>query len=77
MSIEIGKALLEPIGDVGITAGNAGSTLAEYQAATIAAKYLQDSSLLMHLADRVYQLWQEDLDVQRERVSNYRDPRWL
>lgn len=77
MSTEIGKALLEPIGDVGITAGHAGSTSAENKAAAIAAKYLNDSSLLMHLTDRVYQLWQEDLDLQRERVNNYRHPRWL
>jgi hypothetical protein len=39
-------------------------------------KYLSDPSLLDKLCDRVYELLQEDMRSQRERVKNYGQNRW-
>jgi hypothetical protein len=73
MKIEPSQDLLAPIGDVGSTAGYVGvaSGSASDRSATIAQKYRQDSILLSNLTDRVYQLLQQDLYLQRERFRNY------
>lgn len=76
MSIEASRALLEPIGDGVSIAGYAMSTSVNKKATAVAGKYLNDSLLLASLTDRVYQLLQEDLYLQRERVNNYSHPRW-
>ncbi|MFB2769530.1 hypothetical protein ACE1AT_09600 [Pelatocladus sp. BLCC-F211] len=79
MNTELRKTFLAPIGDVGDTAGYAGITATSQgnKAATVAGKYLNNSLLLTNLTERVYQLLQEDLRLQRERVNNYSHPRWL
>jgi hypothetical protein len=77
--MEPSENLLLPIGDIGSTAGYVGvpSGSSSDRAATIAIKYRQDSILLSNLTDRVYQLLQADLYLQRERLNNYSRPRWL
>jgi hypothetical protein len=51
---------------------------AEYTAMlALAKKYLDDPLLLNQLADRVYEIFLEDMRCQRERVSNYGKERWL
>jgi hypothetical protein len=62
-----------PIGDIGSTTGYAGvATGSSGDSATkVAHKYREDLLLLDRLTDRVYQLLQEDLYLQRERLSNY------
>jgi hypothetical protein len=62
-----------PIGDIGSTTGYEGvATGAIGDSATkVAHKYREDLLLLDRLTDRVYQLLQEDLYLQRERLSNY------
>ena len=79
MKIEPSENLLVPIGDVGSTAGYIGvpSGSTSDRAAKIAIEYSQDALLLSNLTDRVYQLLQEDLYLQRERLNNYGRPRWL
>jgi hypothetical protein len=76
MNSQLNDNLLAPIGDIGGTAGYAGSTSSGSKP-TAAGKYLNDASLLNALTDRVYQLLQADLELQRERVNNYSRPRWL
>ena len=76
MSAEKSNALVGSSGDVGCPAGYAGAMSADDQAVTAAGKYLNDASLLANLTDRVYQLLQEDLYLQRERISNYSRSRW-
>lgn len=76
MQIEPSENLLLPIGDLGSTAGYVGVSSSD-RAAKIAIKYRQDSILLSNLTDRVYQLLQADLYLQRERLNNYTRPRWL
>jgi hypothetical protein len=73
MQIEPNENMLAPIGDLGSTAGSAGvpSGAASDRSATIARKYSRDSLLLSNLTDRVYQLLQQDLYLQRERLGNY------
>lgn len=72
------KPSIAPTGDIGGTAGyvvmptNSDAT----KAASAAGKYLSDSTLLDKLCDRVYELLQEDLRSQRERVRNYGSRRW-
>lgn len=63
---------LVPIGDLGSTAGYAGgaSDSTSDRAASIASKYRQDELLLGQLTDRVYQLLQADLNLQRDRLAN-------
>ncbi len=65
--------MLAPIGDMGSTAGYAGvpSGSTSDRSATIAMKYSRDSLFLSNLTDRVYQLLQQDLYLQRERLGNY------
>ena len=77
MSTEASKTLLDSIGDGISIAGYAASMSADLKATAVAGKYLNDSLLLTNLTDRVYQLLQEDLYLQRERVNNYSHPRWL
>lgn len=73
MKTEPNQNMLAPIGDVGSTAGYTGvpSSTASDKSAAIAQKYRQDSLLSSKLTDRVYQLLQEDLYLQRERLNNY------
>jgi hypothetical protein len=73
MQIEPSENMLAPIGDLGSTAGYTGvpSGTASDRSARIAIKYNRDSLLLSNLTDRVYQLLQQDLYLQRERLSNY------
>ncbi len=73
MQIEPTESMLAPIGELGNTAGYTGvpSGTASDRSAQIAMKYSRDSLLLGNLADRVYQLLQQDLYLQRERSSNY------
>lgn len=40
-------------------------------------KYLNSSLLLDQLTERVYELLQEDLRSQREKISNYAQNRWI
>jgi hypothetical protein len=79
MKTEPSQNLLAPIGDVGSTAGYAGvpNDTASDRSATIAKKYRQDSLLSYKLTERVYQLLQEDLYLQRERLNNYGCSRWF
>jgi hypothetical protein len=79
MKTELSENLLKPIGDLGSTAGytSVASGSDTDKSATIAQKYRQDSLLLSNLTDRVYQLLQEDLYLQRERLHNYGRSRWL
>jgi hypothetical protein len=69
---------LSPIGDLGSLAGYAGraSDSTSDRAASVAGKYRQDELLLGQLTDRVYQLFQADLDRQRERLANFSRSRW-
>jgi hypothetical protein len=64
--------------DLGGTAGYAGSTFTSNTKgiSQTAEKYLKDSLLLNKLTDRVYELLQEDMRNQRERVNNYGNHRW-
>lgn len=73
MQIQPTENMLAPIGDLGSTAGYVGvpSGTASDRSAHIATKYNRDSLLLSNLTDRVYQLLQQDLYLQRERLSNY------
>jgi hypothetical protein len=73
MQIEPTENRLAPIGDLGSTAGYAGvqSGSTSDRSAQIATKYNRDSLLLRNLTERVYQLLQQDLYLQRERLSNY------
>jgi hypothetical protein len=77
MSTELDKTLLAPIGNEGGNAGSTVSTGVDNKAIAVAGKYLNDPVLLMGLTDRVYQLLQEDLYLQRERVNNYSHCRWM
>jgi hypothetical protein len=79
MKTEPSQNLFAPIGDIGSTAGYAGvpSDITSDKSATIAKKYRQDSQLSSKLTDRVYQLLQEDLYLQRERLNNYGCSRWF
>ncbi|OKH50462.1 hypothetical protein NIES2101_19200 [Calothrix sp. HK-06] len=61
-----------PVGDMGGTAGYA----AIPTTSATASKYLSDSVLLDKLCNRVYELLQEDMRAQRERVRNYGSRRW-
>jgi len=67
------ETFLAPIGDVGGTAGHGDVSAASdvSTAAQAAHKYLNDSLLINKLTERVYELLQEDLRYQRERVNNY------
>jgi hypothetical protein len=73
MKTEPSQNMLTPIGDIGSTAGYTGvpSNSTSDKSAAIAQKYRQDSLLSSKLTDRVYQLLQEDLYLQRERLNNY------
>jgi hypothetical protein len=73
MQVEPTENMLAPVGDLGSTAGYAGvpSGSTSDRSAQIATKYNHDSLLLSNLTDRVYQLLQQDLYLQRERLSNY------
>lgn len=73
MQIEPSENRLAPIGDLGSTPGYTGapSGSTSDRSAQIASKYNRDSLLLSNLTDRVYQLFQQDLYLQRERLSNY------
>jgi hypothetical protein len=67
------KPTIAPVGDIGATAGYAAIPATSEAAA---GKYLSDSTLLDKLCDRVYELLQEDMRSQRERVRNYGSRRW-
>ena len=73
MQIEPSENMLAPIGNIGSAAGYTGvpSGSSSDRSATIAMKYSRDSLLLSNLTDRVYQLLQQDLYLQRERLINY------
>jgi hypothetical protein len=64
---------IAPIGDIG---GTAGYAVMPTVSQASAGKYLSDSMLLDKLCDRVYELLQEDMRSQRERVRNYGSRRW-
>jgi hypothetical protein len=68
-----------PGGDIGGTAGYAGSAFASHvqgeAKAADADKYLNDSLLLNQLTERVYELLLQDMRIQGERVNNY-SHRW-
>ncbi|NJL62910.1 MAG: hypothetical protein HC903_15070 [Methylacidiphilales bacterium] len=67
------KPTIAPVGDIGGTAGYAAIPATSE---ADAGKYLSDSMLLDKLCDRVYELLQEDMRSQRERVRNYGARRW-
>ncbi|MDB9373364.1 hypothetical protein [Nodularia sphaerocarpa] len=69
MDSAINRSFVTPIGNISATANIS-------QAAQFADKYLNDSLLLNKLTERVYELLQEDMRIQRERVNNYGHPRW-
>jgi hypothetical protein len=69
MDSAIKPTFVTPIGNISATANAS-------QAAQVADKYLNDSVLLNKLTERVYELLQEDMRIQRERVNNYAHPRW-
>lgn len=79
MNLEQKEAFFTPLGDVGGTTGYAGiSAISDAsKVAEIAGMYLKDSLLLNKLTRRVYELLQEDIRNQRERVSNYGCARWF
>ena len=79
MDLEAKEAFFTPLGDVGGTTGYANiSAISDAsKVAETAAIYLNDSLLLSKLVRRVYELLQEDIRSQRERVSNYGCNRWL
>lgn len=79
MDLEHKEAFFTPLGDVGGTTGYASiSAISDAsKVAGEAGKYLKDSLLLSKLTRRVYELLQEDIRSQRERVSNYGCNRWL
>ncbi|MBD2215118.1 hypothetical protein H6G27_35550 [Nostoc linckia FACHB-104] len=79
MNLEQKEALFTPLGDVGGTTGYTSiSAISDAnKVAEIADMYLKDSFLLNKLAVRVYELLQEDIRSQRERVSNYGCDRYL
>lgn len=60
-------------GDIGGTAGYAGSAFASNTngVGKAADQYLNDSLLLNQLTERVYELLLQDLRIQHERVNNY------
>ncbi len=78
MDLQNIKHSILPISDIGGTAGY--STMSASAEATQAAlafgKDLSDSMLLDKLCDRVYELLQEDMRSQRERLRNYGTRRW-
>ncbi|MEM7715939.1 MAG: hypothetical protein AAF349_20585 [Cyanobacteria bacterium P01_A01_bin.68] len=78
MDLEQKEGFFRPIEDVGGTAGYANiSAISDNgKFAQIADKYLKDSLLLRKLTRRVYELLQEDIKYQRERVKNYGFTRW-
>lgn len=49
----------------------------EVKPETSASKYLNDSLLLNELTERVYELLEEDLRSQKERINNYAQNRWM
>ena len=73
------EAFFTPLGDVGGTTGYANTSAISDASkfAQTADTYLKDSLLLSKLTRRVYELLQEDIRNQRERVSNYSCNRWL
>ncbi|MBW4428032.1 MAG: hypothetical protein KME50_27220 [Nostoc desertorum CM1-VF14] len=78
---EIRKFLNSPssIGDIsGIGGYRATSiTSAHFQAAVTLRDYFTDEMFLNQLTDRVYELLVEDLQLQRERITNYGQQRYL
>ncbi|MCC5632295.1 hypothetical protein [Nostoc sphaeroides] len=73
MDLEQQEAFFTPLGDVGGTTGYANIS-AMFDATKLAGTidiYLNDSLLLSKLTRRVYELLQEDIRCQRERVNNY------
>jgi hypothetical protein len=67
------KPTIAPVGDIGGTAGYAAiPTTSDVSG----GEYLSDHMLLDKLCDRVYELLQEDMRQQRERVRNYGSRRW-
>ncbi|MBW4616356.1 MAG: hypothetical protein KME21_24385 [Desmonostoc vinosum HA7617-LM4] len=64
--------------DTGGTTGYAGvsATSDASEAAKVAGKYLKDPLLMRQLTERVYELLQQDMRSQRERVCNYNHQRW-
>lgn len=72
MDLEQKEAFFTPLGDLGGTTGYANSSAISdaSKVAKIAGMYLEDSLLLTKLTRRVYELLQEDIRYQRERVGN-------
>jgi len=73
MDSESIKPAIAPVGDIGGTAGYAAIPATSK---VLAGKYLSESILLDKLCDRVYELLQEDMRSQRERIRNYGSRRW-
>jgi hypothetical protein len=73
MDSESIKPTIAPVGDIGGTAGYAAIPATSD---VLQSKYLSDFMLLDKLCDRVYELLQEDMRSQRERVRNYGSRRW-
>lgn len=67
-----------PLEDIGGTAGyaNISGVSDTSQLSQTANKCLKDFFLLNKLTKRVYELLQEDMRYQRERVKNYSCNRW-
>ena len=72
MDLEQKEAFFTPLGDLGGTTGYANSSAISdaSKVSKVAAIYLEDSLLLTKLTRRVYELLQEDIRSQRERVGN-------
>jgi hypothetical protein len=77
----IRKSLDSPssVGDIGGVGGYGSTsvTLAHLQAAVTTRDFLTDEMFLNQLADRVYELLLEDLQLQKERMTNYNQRRCL
>jgi hypothetical protein len=67
------------IGDISGIGGYIASsvTSAHLQAAVTVRDYFTDEMFLNQLTDRVYELLVEDLQLQRERITNYGQQRCL
>jgi hypothetical protein len=73
------KTLSQPIPEASATGAHTDVSPASdnSKAAQAAGKYLNDSSMMNKLVDRVYELLLEDMRFQRERINNYGTQRWF
>lgn len=79
MNTKLKNTFFFPINEVGSITEDATITskFQDNKTITVVSKYLHNSLLLTDLTERVYQLLQEDMLLQRERVNGYSHPRWL